>query len=480
MNQENTIFLAHANEDKPIIRRLYNELKANGLNPWLDEEDLLPGMKWDDEIVKTIKNSSFFLACLSSHSVLKNGYIQKELKLALSVMEQKPVGANYFIPLLIEDIDIPEIKVGTINMRDYQAVYLYKEGEMVKLIKHLKQDNKIINKVKRKENPSTLKKERDKGTITQDEFFSKNSQITLSTLDLIKTLEVHENELVMRKSVLSGTFVPRNNEYVEIEIQSSDTSINGVTTYLEYKIEQVHIYFGDMNPNNKIQAIGLEIFTENIAFIVAKKSTLEITKSDVDMFMEEFDYDFEYDITNVEDIFAEGIQNQSLSSDYLAKVLNIKKPIDNEIIYVDKFEVNLYFINGLLASYKFAGKLGKWARHFRKINPNFVDKYVRVSKLFWNENLDKIYKEVNVQLESLANLSQGLKNEFIPLHRTPHNTINFYMILICHYGKDSTIDEFMDINYGRFKKLNENDYLVGNFVCKFDNDGKLIQTKQHM
>ena len=37
------IFLAHAREDKPQVRDLYDRLKERGFDPWLDEIDLIPG-----------------------------------------------------------------------------------------------------------------------------------------------------------------------------------------------------------------------------------------------------------------------------------------------------------------------------------------------------------------------------------------------------------------------------------------------------
>jgi hypothetical protein len=38
------IFLCHANEDKAHVREVYHRLCAiDGFEPWLDEEDLLPG-----------------------------------------------------------------------------------------------------------------------------------------------------------------------------------------------------------------------------------------------------------------------------------------------------------------------------------------------------------------------------------------------------------------------------------------------------
>jgi len=50
------VFLCHASQDKPIVRELYRRLNAEGwIDPWLDEEKLLPGQDWDLEIEKAEK-----------------------------------------------------------------------------------------------------------------------------------------------------------------------------------------------------------------------------------------------------------------------------------------------------------------------------------------------------------------------------------------------------------------------------------------
>jgi len=98
-DKDNMIFLAHASEDKKVVRKLYHDLKDYGLFPWLDEEDLEPGVKWDNKIREAIKNSRFFLACISSNSTKKDGYIQKELRVALSELERKsPENIQYLVP----------------------------------------------------------------------------------------------------------------------------------------------------------------------------------------------------------------------------------------------------------------------------------------------------------------------------------------------------------------------------------------------
>lgn len=131
---DKVVFLAHASEDKSVVRDLYSKLKENGFDPWLDEKNLAPGVRWDDEIKNAIKNSRIFLACISRNSVSKSGYIQKELKMALAELEQKPPGHIYFIPVLVEDVELPNISVGTINLRDYQAVNIANQDGLDRLI----------------------------------------------------------------------------------------------------------------------------------------------------------------------------------------------------------------------------------------------------------------------------------------------------------------------------------------------------------
>jgi hypothetical protein len=50
------VFLCHSSQDKSIVRELYQRLNAEGwIDPWLDEEKLLPGQDWDMEIEKAVE-----------------------------------------------------------------------------------------------------------------------------------------------------------------------------------------------------------------------------------------------------------------------------------------------------------------------------------------------------------------------------------------------------------------------------------------
>ncbi len=101
------VFLCHASEDKRLVQKIYKKLKADGFAPWLDKEDLLPGQLWKEEIPRVIHSAACMLVFLSTTSVAKRGYIQKELKLALETLDEIPEGQIFLIPVRIDDCKIP-------------------------------------------------------------------------------------------------------------------------------------------------------------------------------------------------------------------------------------------------------------------------------------------------------------------------------------------------------------------------------------
>src|SRR5689334_12670810 len=81
-------FLCHASDDKLHVRTLYNQLRAEGIDPWLDKENLLPGQDWQQEIRNTMRIMDAVIVCLSQNSINKVGFIQKEIAFALDRAEE--------------------------------------------------------------------------------------------------------------------------------------------------------------------------------------------------------------------------------------------------------------------------------------------------------------------------------------------------------------------------------------------------------
>lgn len=102
------IFISYARQDYDAARRLYDDLASKtDLKPWFDKEDLLPGQSWDLEIRKAIKKSRYFIALVSSTSVTKRGYVNKELRKAIDAFDEFPEGEIFAIPVRLDDCEIP-------------------------------------------------------------------------------------------------------------------------------------------------------------------------------------------------------------------------------------------------------------------------------------------------------------------------------------------------------------------------------------
>jgi len=102
------VFLCHASQDKPSVRELAQRLSAEGwIDPWLDEKKLLPGQDWRLKIEEAVETSDIVVICLSSNSISKEGFIQKELRYAKEISLEKLEESIFLIPLRIDECDTP-------------------------------------------------------------------------------------------------------------------------------------------------------------------------------------------------------------------------------------------------------------------------------------------------------------------------------------------------------------------------------------
>ena len=108
INRPLRVFLCHSSNDKPAVRELYQQLRAEPwIQPWLDEEELYPGQDWNLEIEKAVEAADVILVCLSKGSTTKEGYVQREIRIALDYADYKPEGTLYVIPIRLEECDPP-------------------------------------------------------------------------------------------------------------------------------------------------------------------------------------------------------------------------------------------------------------------------------------------------------------------------------------------------------------------------------------
>ena len=101
------VFLSHAKEDVDVVQALADRLLQDGVITWFDEYELLPGDDWKAKIAEAIDKTDFVLVFLSSRSIDKTGYFQKEIRMALEQRELRPEGVRYIIPILLDDCQPP-------------------------------------------------------------------------------------------------------------------------------------------------------------------------------------------------------------------------------------------------------------------------------------------------------------------------------------------------------------------------------------
>ena len=100
------VFLSYAKPDQPAVALLYDMLAAAGYRPWMGEKSIVGGMKWEFAIRDAIRESDFFVVCLSQKSVVRRSFFQKEIRMALKVFDEMLEDDIYLIPLRLEDCDI--------------------------------------------------------------------------------------------------------------------------------------------------------------------------------------------------------------------------------------------------------------------------------------------------------------------------------------------------------------------------------------
>lgn len=102
------IFLNHATEDKALVMPYYNKLKAIGFEPWIDKR-ILPGQDWDETIQRHFNAADVYLIFMTPRSVVKRGYVQREIKDALDKQRHLLPGDIGLIPLMLEECEVPDI-----------------------------------------------------------------------------------------------------------------------------------------------------------------------------------------------------------------------------------------------------------------------------------------------------------------------------------------------------------------------------------
>jgi HEAT repeat protein len=145
-------FVSYVAEDLPVVDRLCAALRENGIAVWRDKESLWPGDRWRSEIKAAIHAGLLFIACFSKNAARKpRSYMREELLIAVEELRLRPRDQRWFIPLRLDECEIPNIPIGAGESLDaLQRIDLFAGwnggvAQLVRTIKAGRADEKYVD-----------------------------------------------------------------------------------------------------------------------------------------------------------------------------------------------------------------------------------------------------------------------------------------------------------------------------------------------
>lgn len=111
-------FISYAKEDAEAAKRLYEDLLYRGARPWLDAHNLRGGDDWPDVTMRALRLSSHVIVLISKNSVEKRGFVQREVRKALELLEDFPPGTRFVIPVRLDESEPLHDRLGRIHRID--------------------------------------------------------------------------------------------------------------------------------------------------------------------------------------------------------------------------------------------------------------------------------------------------------------------------------------------------------------------------
>lgn len=255
----------------------------------------------------------------------------------------------------------------------------------------------------------------------------------------------------------ANIFVKTENGFV-LQEKGLEGSINDICQKLGY--ETNHFYFYSPDIKSDIVGICFKIFTTDIICVLTQDNITELRKQDVEKYLANFDFSFEYSTYDRENDLTKGIEMKNLSIKFLADILNMTydENTTDTILICDKYRYKMYFKDGFLNRFESSDGYNKAAKEFIERNPNYYNRMRMLAKDYWGNDEDNIKKEINTQCAALYSyIPNGFQNEHLNDFKEKYSCYNFKIIAILYYGDTITLREFKDICHGNVTFISEED-----------------------
>jgi hypothetical protein len=91
-------FVSYNRNDSGSVSEVARELRQRGVDVWMDESNLVPGERWQNEIASALERAVSIAVCIGRHGL--GGWQKLELELALA---KHPEHGKRIVPILLPD-----------------------------------------------------------------------------------------------------------------------------------------------------------------------------------------------------------------------------------------------------------------------------------------------------------------------------------------------------------------------------------------
>ena len=108
-----SVFISYVREDSGVAKQLAQVLRQNGVDVWIDRDEIKPGVRWKDAISTAIESGDSFVALFSRNHVSKAAsYANEEIIQAIEIFRRMPRDRQWFFPVKIDDCSVPKTPIG--------------------------------------------------------------------------------------------------------------------------------------------------------------------------------------------------------------------------------------------------------------------------------------------------------------------------------------------------------------------------------
>ena len=120
------VFLSYSHSDQPLARAFADALAGEGIETWLNVDQIKPGDSITLGIDEGIASADAFVFLLSAHSIGKD-WTRHELSAAMARRLRDPDNVR-IIPVLVDDVKVPALLRDTLYL-DFETPRHYEGGK---------------------------------------------------------------------------------------------------------------------------------------------------------------------------------------------------------------------------------------------------------------------------------------------------------------------------------------------------------------